>query len=201
MTPVTYKTIAAPQQCKFTEKASKFLGFVFPVQTEEEIKNHLQHLRKEYHDASHVCFAWRLGNTGERYRSSDDGEPSGTAGKPILAQLDALQVTYTLVAVVRYFGGTKLGTGGLIQAYREAARMALEICTVVEKDILHHYNITCPYRQHAEFMQIINQAKITLVNEHSDEDYHALIAVPAKYNVVFLQWVTQTGVTTQALTT
>ncbi len=116
----SYKTLESPAEGTYREKGSRFLAFGFPVQNEEEIRNILASLRKKYHDARHHCYAYRLGTTGEAYRVNDDGEPSGTAGKPILGQLLSNNLTHVLVVVVRYFGGTLLGTGGLITAYRSA---------------------------------------------------------------------------------
>ena len=117
----TYLTLEAAAEAASRERSSKFLAYAYPVRTEEEIREHLDALRKRHFDATHHCYAWRLGPRGERYRTNDDGEPSGTAGKPILGQLLSAEVTDCLIVVVRYFGGTKLGVPGLIAAYREAA--------------------------------------------------------------------------------
>ena len=122
----TYKTIeAATPEILFKEKGSKFYGYALPVASEMEAKEHLETLKKQHHNARHWCYAWQLGKQYEFYRANDDGEPSNSAGMPIYGQLQSFEVTNTLVVVVRYFGGTKLGVGGLIQAYRTAAQMAL----------------------------------------------------------------------------
>ena len=113
----SYLTIAAPAEAIYKEKSSKFLAYAYPVRTEDEIRELLDALRKRYYDATHHCYAWRLGPQGEQFRSNDDGEPSGTAGKPILGQLLSNSLTNCLIVVVRYFGGTKLGVSGLISAF------------------------------------------------------------------------------------
>ena len=116
----TYKTIAKPAEGFYKDKGSKFLAFAYPVYTEDRIKAQLSELKKEYYDARHHCYAWKLGIENDKYRANDDGEPSGTAGKPIYGQLLSHELTNALVVVVRYFGGTKLGTSGLIRAYKTA---------------------------------------------------------------------------------
>ena len=130
-----YLTIAAPAECSSRERSSKFLSYIYPVRTEEEIRAHLESLRKRYYDATHHCYAWRLGAKGESFRANDDGEPSGTAGKPILGQLLSHELTYCLIVVVRYFGGTKLGVPGLIAAYKESAAEAIAAAEVVERTV------------------------------------------------------------------
>ena len=121
----TYRTLTTPGEAIYTEKRSKFLAFAHHITNEEEAKEILQTIRKRYYDARHICYAYVLGFEGEHTRSNDDGEPSGSAGKPILGQLRSAEITFTLVAVVRYFGGVKLGTGGLAVAYKTAAAEAI----------------------------------------------------------------------------
>ena len=128
-----FHTIEAPSEAQYTEKRSKFIAFAFPVQTAAEAKEHVARMQKRYYDARHVCWAYMLGSARTEFQSNDNGEPSGTAGKPILGQINSLGLTNVLVIVVRYFGGIKLGTSGLIVAYRTAARMALEAAEVVER--------------------------------------------------------------------
>ncbi len=128
----SYFTISAPAQIIYKEKSSKFLTFAYPVVSEDEIATHLEVLRKEHYDATHHCYAWRLGAKGEKSRANDDGEPSSTAGKPILGQLLSREVTNCLVVVVRYFGGTKLGVSGLIEAYRDSTAEVLDEADIVE---------------------------------------------------------------------
>ncbi|MFV0377318.1 MAG: IMPACT family protein [Mangrovibacterium sp.] len=129
----SYLTIAKPSEGIFKDKGSKFLAYAYPVETEDDIKEHIQFLKKEHFTARHHCYAWRLGPDKVLYRANDDGEPSSTAGKPILGQIQRLNLTNILIVVVRYFGGTLLGVSGLINAYREAAATALENAEIVEK--------------------------------------------------------------------
>ena len=137
----TYNTITAASEGLFTDRGSKFIAYAFPIKSEEEIKEYLEEIKKEHWKARHHCYAWRLGIDGNTYRANDDGEPSGTAGKPILGQLDSFEITDTLVVVVRYFGGTKLGVGGLINAYKSAAIDALQQVEIISKTIDNYYKI------------------------------------------------------------
>lgn len=129
----SYLTIAQPCEGLFKDKGSKFLAYAYPVETEDEIKEHIQNLKKEHYSARHHCYAWRLGADKTQFRANDDGEPSSTAGKPILGQIQRLDLTNILIVVVRYFGGTLLGVSGLINAYRSAAADALEQAEIVEQ--------------------------------------------------------------------
>ncbi|WP_163712006.1 IMPACT family protein [Mangrovibacterium lignilyticum] len=129
----SYLTIAGPTEGIFKDKGSKFLAFAYPVETEDEIKELIQHLKKEHYSARHHCYAWRLGADKTQFRANDDGEPSSTAGKPILGQIQRLDLTNVLIVVVRYFGGTLLGVSGLINAYRSAAIAALDEAKIVEQ--------------------------------------------------------------------
>ncbi len=153
--PDTYRTIKHRSEGVFRDKGSKFLAFAFPVYTADEIKRKLDELRKEYHDARHHCYAFRLGADRERYRAYDDGEPSGSAGNPILGQIRSNDLSNILIVVVRYFGGTLLGVGGLINAYRTAAANAIEEATIItaaERDLI---GINFPYSMMNEIMKII----------------------------------------------
>ena len=131
----TYLTIEAPAEAIYKEKSSKFLAFAYPVADEEEIRSRLEALRKRYYDATHHCYAWRLGPHGEAFRANDDGEPSSTAGRPILGQLLSHETTDCLIVVVRYFGGTKLGVPGLIAAYKESAAEVLAAARIVQRTV------------------------------------------------------------------
>lgn len=157
----TYKTIGGIAEGSFKEKGSKFLAFAHPVTSEDEIKGIIQEYKKKYYDARHHCFAWQLGTDGNCFRANDDGEPSGTAGKPILGQIHAFELTNVLVVVVRYFGGTKLGTGGLIQAYKQAAHDALAKVQVVQKTVDNYYRMTFDY-------PFVNDVLKTLRNFNAD---------------------------------
>ena len=128
----TYYTLAAPSEASFTEKRSRFLSFAIPVESREQVREHVKRFSKEYFDARHVCYAFVLGADRSDFLANDNGEPSGTAGKPILGQINSFNLTNLLIVVVRYFGGVKLGTPGLIAAYREAARQAIENGEIIE---------------------------------------------------------------------
>ncbi len=141
----SYLTIAEPAEAIYKERSSKFLVYAYPVESEEEIKSHLDRLRKEFFDATHHCYAYRLGAEGDIFRANDDGEPSGTAGKPILGQLLSAQLTNCLVVVVRYFGGTKLGVSGLIQAYKESTAEVIAASQIIEKTVDSVFEVQFPY--------------------------------------------------------
>lgn len=151
----TFKTIEGESHGLFKDRGSRFIAIAIPVTSQEEIKTRLAELRKEYHDARHHCFAWVLGPDGQTWRVSDDGEPSGTAGKPILAQINARELTNIMIVVIRYFGGTLLGVGGLINAYRNAAADALGTATVVEKHLMEKWTVTFPYESMNDVMKVL----------------------------------------------
>ncbi|WP_288351564.1 YigZ family protein [uncultured Alistipes sp.] len=164
----TYLTLEAAAEAASREQSSKFLAYAYPVRTEEEIREHLDALRKRHFDATHHCYAWRLGPRGERWRANDDGEPSGTAGKPILGQLLSAEVTDCLIVVVRYFGGTKLGVPGLIAAYREAAAEALAAATVVERTVDREIRVDFPYMAMNDVMRAIKECRPTVRAQRFD---------------------------------
>ena len=141
----TYKSIAEPAEGLFKDNGSRFIALAYPVETEDEIKEIVQRLKKEYHDARHHCYAWRLGLDGEPWRANDDGEPSGSAGRPILGQIDSAGLSDILVIVVRYFGGIKLGIPGLIRAYKTSTADALASARVIEKVAGRWYTLHFPY--------------------------------------------------------
>jgi uncharacterized YigZ family protein len=157
----TWKTIAAPAEGLFKDRGSRFLSFIFPVRDEEEIKELLQRIRKEHHSARHHCYAWRLGTEEIHFRFSDDGEPSSTAGKPILGQLVSNGLTRVLLIVVRYFGGTLLGISGLINAYREAAADAIRNATIENLTIETGYRLEFTYKELNAIMQILKNENLT----------------------------------------
>ncbi len=164
----TYKTLAAPAEGLYKEKGSKFLAFAYPVQSEEAVKVLVEAKRKEYFDARHHCYAYILGAIKTVYRINDDGEPSGTAGKPIHGQLLSFDLTDTLVIVVRYFGGIKLGVSGLINAYRAATRNALEQASIVEKTVDSRYRVFFRYEQMNDVMRLLKQFELTPLNQQYD---------------------------------
>jgi uncharacterized YigZ family protein len=153
----TYKTIIQPAEGYITEKKSKFISFVFPVKTAEEVKEIVDEYRKKYYDARHVCWAYMLGSDREDYRTNDDGEPSGTAGRPILGQINSFELTNVLILVIRYFGGTLLGTSGLIKAYKEAAEDAIKNAEIVEKTIDETFTIRFEYLLLNDVMRVLKQ--------------------------------------------
>lgn len=164
----SYLTIAEPGEAVYKERSSRFLAFAYPVSDEGEIKEILDGLRKEYYDATHHCYAWRLGANGEQYRCNDDGEPSGTAGRPILGQMLSRGITQCLIVVVRYFGGTKLGVPGLIQAYRESAQAAIDNCRVVETTVDARIGIEFPYVSMNDVMRIVKEENPRIEEQRFD---------------------------------
>lgn len=162
----TYKTIETESRGLFKDRGSRFIAIAIPVTSQEEIKTRLAEIRKEYHDARHHCFAWVLGPDRQTWRVSDDGEPSGTAGRPILAQINARELTNILIVVIRYFGGTLLGVGGLINAYRSAAADALGTARVVEKHLMERWSLTFPYTSMNDVMKVLRDESCSQ-SEHS----------------------------------
>jgi uncharacterized YigZ family protein len=163
-----YRTIESPSEGQAREKGSRFLGFAYPVENEEDIRQRIADLKKQYHDARHHCYAWQLGAGAELYRANDDGEPSGTAGKPILGQIRSRELTQVLVVVVRYFGGTLLGTGGLIHAYRRAASEALERATVVERKVESRLMLEFAYSSLNKVMKVIGDYRMGIETRQFD---------------------------------
>jgi len=160
-----YFTIEKPSVAEFKDRGSKFIAHAFPITTTDDFKKQLQQLKKEHLKAVHHCFAYRIGTDGNSYRVSDDGEPSGTAGKPILGQLDSKQLTDTAVIVVRYFGGTLLGVPGLINAYKMATAMALQLTPIIQKQIEINYSIQFDYTQMNEIMMKLKQYQCTIISQ------------------------------------
>lgn len=156
----SYLTVSGSSKGLYKEKGSRFLSFVFYTTTVEQAKNKLDSLRKEFFDARHHCFAWVIGERYENYRSSDDGEPNHSAGDPILGQIRSRNLTNVLVVVIRYFGGTKLGVGGLISAYRMAAQLALDAVTIVEREIVSPISIEYDYSATPEVMRLIKEFEL-----------------------------------------
>jgi uncharacterized YigZ family protein len=165
-----YKTIKAPAEGIYKEKGSKFLAFAYPVSQEASIKEYQSIIQKQYHDARHFCYAWRLEPEKTLYRVNDDGEPSGTAGKPIFGQIVSRDLTDILVLVVRYFGGTKLGVGGLIQAYRAAASDALDHSTIIECRVFDILKLEFTYDQMNSVMKVIKDKQLEFEEQKFDMD-------------------------------
>lgn len=156
-----YKEIQTEANSEFTEQKSKFLGFAFPVYDEQEIKSILARLRAEHPNANHVCYAYRLGERYDHYRFSDDGEPGGTAGRPIFGQIEAFDLTNILVASVRYFGGVKLGTGGLVSNYQKSAKVTLESAQIIEKQIMEAVTFLYDYDVTNDVQKLLHDFGIT----------------------------------------
>ncbi|MEG1622071.1 MAG: YigZ family protein [Alistipes sp.] len=163
-----FYTIVHPAEAVSKEKSSKFLSFAYPVEQEEQIGIHLEVLRKRFYDATHHCYAWRLGAQGETFRANDDGEPSGTAGRPILGQLLSKNITNCLIVVVRYFGGTKLGVPGLIAAYKEAAAEVIDAAQIVERTVNVSLTVTFSFLVMNDIMRIIKEEQPQLTEQNFD---------------------------------
>lgn len=164
----TYRSISGPAKGIYKELGSKFLAFAHPVETEDEAKQILTEVRKEYFDARHHCYAWRLGLTGEPYRMNDDGEPSSTAGRPIHGQLLSNGLSDILVVVVRYFGGTKLGVPGLIRAYKSAAQDAIAHAQIIDKIAAEPFTLIFDYLQMNDVMKVLKEMGITPLRQTFD---------------------------------
>jgi uncharacterized YigZ family protein len=173
----SYKTIEKQSTGYFKDKGSKFFSYAFPLKTEEEVKEIITRLKKEHHSARHHCYAWRLGTENIRFRTNDDGEPSSTAGKPILGQLQSFELTNILVVVIRYFGGTLLGMSGLINAYRNAANSALKNAEIIEKLIENKYHLSFTYNELNEVMHILKQEKYNIVSTNFRENCSLVFSV------------------------
>lgn len=173
----SYVTLTALASARYTVKMSRFLSFAFPVTTEAEAKALVKKVGNDYHDARHVCWAYMLGYDRSRWQSNDNGEPSGTAGKPILGQINSLGLTDVLVVVVRYFGGIKLGTGGLIEAYRTAARMALEEAQTEERHAQGQLAVICSYIRLNAVMSAIKALNLKIISQDFDNTCRLIVSV------------------------
>ncbi|MBP6977845.1 MAG: YigZ family protein, partial [Lentimicrobiaceae bacterium] len=176
----TYQTIGEPGSGHFRDRGSKFLGFAYPVSSEEQIREYLLLLRKQYHDAHHHCYAWALGADRSQYRMNDDGEPSGSAGRPIYGQILSRDLSDLLIVVVRYFGGTKLGIPGLIRAYRTAAANALDKAEMVSRTVTVTYQIRCGYPLLSDVMHLIRENNLTVTENRYDEE--CLVTIQVRLN-------------------
>ena len=175
----TYYTLSAPSKAVFTEKRSRFISFAIPVATREEAREEVKKMSKEYFDARHVCWAFMLGAERLDFLSSDNGEPSGTAGKPILGQINSANLTDIVIIVVRYFGGIKLGTPGLIAAYREAARLAIEEGEIIECHKKETFTFTFPYLAMNDVMKVVKSSDIDIVSQSFDNSCSMTLAMRA----------------------
>lgn len=177
----TYRTIQiANGDTLFKDRGSKFIGYVFPVLTEDDVKARIEELKKKHHSARHWCYAWQLGIEETRYRANDDGEPNNSAGQPIYGQIVSKDLTNVLVVVVRYFGGTKLGVGGLINAYKTSAKITLDEAVIVEKTIDIYFRIIFEYQDMNKVMRIIKENNLDIVSQKMNLNCEYLISVRKK---------------------
>ena len=174
----TYRTLKSPIQAEIKDKGSRFLAFAYPVQTAEQVKKHVDDLRQEHHKARHWCYAYRLGVDGNQFRANDDGEPSGSAGRPILGQIDSFELTDVLVVVVRYFGGTLLGVPGLIHAFKTSTQMALENAQIIEKNIEKTVRIRCEYPYLNEAIRIAKNHQAEMIEQDLQLDCRLTVRIP-----------------------
>ncbi len=176
-----YKTITKPSEdVLFKDKNSKFFGYAYPVTSEDEVKTYLKLLKKQHHQARHWCYAYQIGTETIKYRANDDGEPSNSAGMPIYGQIQSFEVTNILIVVVRYFGGVKLGVGGLINAYRTGAQLALQASIIEERTINIDYIITCEYDLMNKVMRVIKEKNLNITNQKLELDCQITISVRKK---------------------
>ena len=179
----TYKTIVKPNiGVLFKDKNSKFFGYTFPVKNENEVKAHIENLKKQHHNARHCCYAYQIGyeEPDLLYRTNDDGEPNNTAGMPIYGQIQSFEVTNVLIVVVRYFGGVKLGVGGLINAYKTTAQLALDACQIVIRTINVDFLITFDYKNMNKVMRVVKEKNLNITNQKLDLDCQITISVRKK---------------------
>lgn len=181
----TYKTLAGPSEGLYKEKGSKFLAFAYPVRTIDEVKVHQEQLRKDYFDARHHCYAYILGPRKDAFRANDDGEPSGTGGRPIHGQLLSADLTDTLIVVVRYFGGILLGASGLTNAYKTAAKDAIEHATIIEKTIDCRYRLGFAYETMNDVMRILKDYDLKPENQNYDMNCSLEVSVRQSLSVRF----------------
>lgn len=183
----TYFTISAPGIAEYKDRGSRFIAYAFPVADIAGCKEQLNAVKKEHPSATHHCFAWRIGITGDQFRSSDAGEPSGTAGKPILDQLISREVTNAIIVVVRYFGGTLLGVPGLIQAYKTAASLVLQTTQVIQKSIEQFYRLEFDYTVMNDVMLLVKQYQCSVAEQEMQLFCIMKIGVPVRRNEEVIQ--------------
>ena len=183
----TYKTIAYPsEEILFKEKNSKFFGYAFPIDSEDQVKPLIEPLRKRHFNAVHFCYAYQIGTEKITFRANDDGEPSNSAGMPIYGQIQSQDLTNVLIVVVRFFGGTKLGVGGLITAYKTAAQMALEATSIIEKTIDVHYLISFDYKNMNKVMRVIKEKNLEIITQKMEMSCEIEIATRKKNATIVL---------------
>ncbi len=178
----TYKTLASPtEEVMFKEKNSKFYGYAFPIESEDEVKPILEQIKKEHYTARHWCYAYQIGTSKIYFRANDDGEPNNSAGMPIYGQIQSFEVTNVLVVVVRYFGGIKLGVGGLVQAYKTGAQMALELADIEERTIDIHFIVSFDYKNMNKVMRVIKEKNVKLIEQKMEMSCEFEIAIRKQF--------------------
>ena len=183
----TYKTIAYPsEEILFKEKNSKFFGYAFPIDSEDQVKPLIEPLRKRHFNAVHFCYAYQIGIEKITFRANDDGEPSNSAGMPIYGQIQSQELTNVLIVIVRFFGGTKLGVGGLITAYKTAAQMALDATSIIEKTIDIHYLISFDYKNMNKVMRVIKEKNLEIITQKMEMSCEIEIATRKKNATIVL---------------
>jgi len=184
----TYKTIANPsEEILFKEKNSKFFGYAFPIASEDQVKPLIEPLRKRHFNAVHFCYAYQIGTERITFRANDDGEPSNSAGMPIYGQIQSQELTNVLIVIVRFFGGTKLGVGGLITAYKTAAQMALDATSIIEKTIDVHYLISFDYKNMNKVMRVIKEKNLEIITQKMEMSCEIEIATRKKNATIVLE--------------
>jgi len=173
-----YYTIEKPAFAEFKDRGSRFLAYAFPIQSAEDFKKRLKALKEEHPKAAHHCFAYRIGTDGNNFRAGDDGEPSGSAGKPILGQMDSKELTNAAVVVVRYFGGTLLGVPGLINAYKTATSLALQLTPIIQKPVLIKYELQFDYTLMNEIMMVVKRFGCTVLQNEAQLFCRMMIGIP-----------------------
>ena len=187
MVKSTYRTLTSQSEGLYKEKASKFIGYAVACYSEEEAKEYLDVWRKKHHQARHLCYAYRFGVDQDTYRVNDDGEPNNSAGAPILGQIQSFDLSNVLIGVIRYYGGTKLGVGGLIQAYRTAAKEAIESGTIVEKEVFEWVKLNFNYTDMPTTMSLIKHHSLTIEKQNFELNCELKIAIPLNKKEVLKQ--------------
>jgi len=195
-----FNTISAASEGFYKEKGSKFIGYAYPITSDEEIKPIIDQLKKNHNQARHWCFAYRLSPDGSNYRANDDGEPSNSAGAPILGQLQSFEVTNCLIVVVRYFGGTKLGVGGLITAYKTAAQLALEEANIIKAFVNQHFLFTFSYDQTSDVNRLISEHNAKIIKQTFDMNCTMEVGIRLTFANLFYEQAKQLfGITVEKL--
>jgi len=189
MTQDNFLTLKSPSpEVIYKDRSSKFLGYAFPIALEEDVKPLIEMLKKKHHAARHWCYAWQLGVDKIQYRANDDGEPSNSAGKPIYGQIQAFNVTNVLIVVVRYYGGINLGVGGLIQAYKSAAKLSLESAKIIERVLKDNYTLKFEYKDLNTIMRIIKELDAKILSQKMAFDCQINIAIRKSDTAKFLNY-------------